>query len=685
MGSINALEMALFLLTVAPLARMVYTQSVSFTITNFSSSSNLLLLGNTVVGNDGSLDMTYNSSGATGPYFISRVLHSSPILMHNLTQGLAASFSTSFTFSIATNETNISGDGFTFIIAPSNVMPHTRSATAAAMGTYDVDLYTASNASLLHFVAVEYDTFLNLEYHDPDDHHVALDIHSLTSIEAQSLPSELVLKTTNFSRRLTTWIDYDALEHQLDVYLAVAPAQKTSAKKVLSYSKLSLWDYVLSSSYVGFTASTGIFQERHSIYDWNFSSRMVPIPIPIPIPPSPSPSPSSTRKKMLVVGLTISLGSVLLLVAVLFAAKKRLMSTGLHLDVDLMTAPRRFTYRELRMATGDFKEILGHGGSAKVYRGMITTSNAGVEHVAVKRISRASKHGEKEFKSEVLTIGRLRHRNLVHLYGWCSEKGELLLVYQFMPNGSLDKLLHPSGGTSGDVLGWPLRFNILRGVAAALVYLHVDCEKRIIHRDIKASNVLLDSNLNARLGDFGLARYFDHDQYCTESSATGVAGTWGYMAPEYAMSGRVTMESDIFSFGVLALEIACGRHPLPNPNAEESLVDYVWRKHEEGQLMHVADGRLQGQFDVDEMRCMIHIGLLCTHPDPRSRLPTIQVLQILRRDVELPELPVCRPTAVYVQVPTTKVYRSGILTSRPFSGPSDTASFLENIELSEPR
>ncbi|MCO5559174.1 hypothetical protein L7F22_012768 [Adiantum nelumboides] len=679
----KAISLALALCTVA---RLAYSQNVSFTFRDFSSTENLLILGNTTVSEDGSsLFMTYNSSGATGPYFISRVLYSTPILMHNLSQGLAASFSTSFTFSIATNQTDISADGFTFLMAPNNLLPTTRSATGAAMGLFDVEFYKGSNASLLQVVAVEYDTFLNLEYNDPDDHHVGLNINSLTSTIYKSLPPELVLKTTNLSRRLTTWIDYDALEHQLEVYLAVAPALKASATQILSYSKLSLWEYVKGTLYVGFTAGTGLFQEKNAIHDWNFTSWLVSVPDRPLLSPSPSPSvlpslPSGTTRIQIIVGTILGGFFMLLLLVLVFVWRKCLSPSGLHLDVDLMVAPRKFTFRELQTATGDFRERLGQGGSGEVFKGVITRNNAEVLHIAVKKIAKTSKQGEKEFRSEVTTIGKLRHKSLVHLYGWCHETGNLLLVYQFMPNGSVDKLLYAS---SPNVLSWPSRLSTLKGVAAALVYLHLGWEKMIIHRDVKASNVMLDSEMNARLGDFGLARFFDHDQYCTQASKTGVAGTFGYMAPEYAMSGRVTVESDIFSFGILALEVACGRRPFSSE--DESLLEFVWRKHEEGDLINVADDRMQGDFDMDEMRRVLCLGLICAHPDPKSRPPTRRVLQVLLGEVELPELPASKPMAIYVPVKAKRVYKDGIFTSRPRSSMSDASSLVENIELSAPR
>ncbi|XVE93580.1 hypothetical protein REPUB_Repub01dG0206900 [Reevesia pubescens] len=176
-------------------------------------------------------------------------------------------------------------------------------------------------------------------------------------------------------------------------------------------------------------------------------------------------------------------------------------------------------------------------------------------YVAVKRISKASKQGIKEYSSEVKIISRLRHKNLVKLVGWCQEKGELILVYEFMANGSLDS--HLFKGKSS--LTWEVRFKIVQGLASALFYLHEEVDHCILHRDIKTSNIMLDSSFNAKLGDFGLARLVDHAK---GSQTTHLAGTMGYMAPECVSSGRVSKESDVYSFGIVALEIACGRRSI---------------------------------------------------------------------------------------------------------------------------
>ncbi|RLN00705.1 L-type lectin-domain containing receptor kinase IX.1-like [Panicum miliaceum] len=221
-----------------------------------------------------------------------------------------------------------------------------------------------------------------------------------------------------------------------------------------------------------------------------------------------------------------------------------------------MTGPKRFRYGELAIATGNFsdKQKLGEGGFGSVYKGFLKDVNL---HVAIKRVSKGSKQGRKEYASEVRIISRLRHRNLVQLIGWCHGGSELLLVYEMMPNGSLDTHLYSA--SDGELLPWPLRHEIVLGLGSALLYLHQDWEQCVLHRDIKPSNVMLDASFHAKLGDFGLARLVDHGR---GSHTTVLAGTMGYMDPECIITGRASAESDIYSFGVVLLEIACGRRPM---------------------------------------------------------------------------------------------------------------------------
>lgn len=313
--------------------------------------------------------------------------------------------------------------------------------------------------------------------------------------------------------------------------------------------------------------------------------------------------------------------------------------------------PRPYSYQELKDAAGGFTkaDVLGRGGFGHVYRGVIRNADGSEMIVAIKKTAQNSMQGEREFRAEVLSIGRLRHKNLVHLLGWCHEDGELLLVYEFMTNSSLDRHLYSPHGQVQ--LPWDQRLRIVQGVAAALVYIHTEApEKCILHRDLKPSNVMLDSRMTARLGDFGLARIVEDTTFTAGVSLTHLAGTSGYMAPELAMAAKATTKSDMFSFGVLALEVASGRKPyLPihEDQPDVRLLDWVWQMHEAGKLLEVGDPALEGNLDEGQLQRVLHVGLLCTHPDPGLRPETRRVQQMLQEDAALPQLPPSRPVAFY--------------------------------------
>ncbi|XP_015159184.1 L-type lectin-domain containing receptor kinase IX.2-like [Solanum tuberosum] len=235
-----------------------------------------------------------------------------------------------------------------------------------------------------------------------------------------------------------------------------------------------------------------------------------------------------------------------------------------------------------------------------------------------------------------------RHKHLVQLIGWCHQKRELLLVYEFMPNGSLD--YHLFKGRSH--LTWPIRFKIAQGLASALLYLHDEWEQCVGHRDIKSSNIMLDSNFNAKLGDFGLARLVDHDK---GSQTTVLAGTMGYMAPECVTTGKASKETDVYSFGVVALEIACGRKPI-DPKAEEhqvNIIEWAWRLYGMGNLSEAVDPRLSSEFNEEEVEHLLIVGLWCAHPDNNCRPSIRQAIQVLNFEAPLPTLPPNMPVSTY--------------------------------------
>jgi serine/threonine protein kinase len=221
-------------------------------------------------------------------------------------------------------------------------------------------------------------------------------------------------------------------------------------------------------------------------------------------------------------------------------------------DWEVDFGPHRFSFKDLFIATRGFKQkkLLGAGGFGKVYKGVLPKSKM---EVAVKRVSHESRQGM-EFIAEVVSIGRLRHRNLVPLLGYCRRKGELLLVYDYMSNGSLEQYLYC--GDNKLSLNWEQRLHIIKGVAFGLFYLHEEWEKVVIHRDIKPSNVLLDGEMNGRLGDFGLSRLYDHG---SDPQTTHMVGTMGYLAPELVRTGKASTLTDVFAFGIFLLEVTCGQ------------------------------------------------------------------------------------------------------------------------------
>jgi len=266
-----------------------------------------------------------------------------------------------------------------------------------------------------------------------------------------------------------------------------------------------------------------------------------------------------------------------------------------------------------------------------VYRGILPTSKI---EIAVKKVSHESRQGMKQFVAEIVSIGRLRHRNLVPLLGYCRRKGELLLVYDYMPNGSLDKYLFDQPKVT---LSWTQRFRVIKGVASGLFYLHEEWEQVVIHRDVKASNVLLDGELNARLGDFGLARLYDHG---TDPQTTHVVGTLGYLAPEHSRSGKATPGTDVFAFGAFLLEVACGRRPIEQPGAadDDLLLDWVFSHWNRGEILEARDRCLGTDYVAEEVELVLKLGLLCSHSEPSARPSMRQVVQFLEGDFPLPEL-----------------------------------------------
>ncbi|XP_018505725.2 G-type lectin S-receptor-like serine/threonine-protein kinase At1g11410 isoform X3 [Pyrus x bretschneideri] len=283
-------------------------------------------------------------------------------------------------------------------------------------------------------------------------------------------------------------------------------------------------------------------------------------------------------------------------------------------------------------ATNNFasNNKLGRGGFGSVYKGVLDNG----KEIAVKRLAKNSGQGIGEFKNEVVLLSKLQHRNLVRIIGCCVQDEEKMLIYEYLPNKSLDFFIF--GEAKGAFLDWTRRFEIICGIARGILYLHQDSRLRIIHRDLKASNVLLDSYMNPKISDFGMARIFGAEQI--EANTNRVVGTYGYMSPEYAMEGLFSVKSDVYSFGVLLLEIVTGRkntsyyHDSPYSN----LVGHVWDLWKESRALEIIDSFLGESYPVDEVLRCIHIALLCVQEQANDRPLMSAVVSMLGNDAAIP-------------------------------------------------
>ncbi|CAN4107070.1 unnamed protein product [Withania somnifera] len=620
------LRQTIFLVLFVLLSRRVF--SVEFVYNGFNGveASNLRVNGVAKILKNGALRLTDETSRVVGHAF-----YKSPIKFKNSkSSGRVSSFSTAFAFGIVPEYAKLGGHGLAFTISRTKEMKGAfPSQYLGLLNVSDVGNFTN------HLFAVEFDTVQDFEFGDISDNHVGIDVNDLVSnasvnasyfSEGSSTKQNVLLQS---GKTIQAWIDYDSTRNLLNVTLSLSSIKPSYS--ILSYH-VDLSPILEEFMYVGFSASTGLLASSHYIFGWSFKMNEQAQSLDLDSLPS-LPRPKKDQTTLIV---ATSLSAVIFLAFGLILALYVIWKIK-NIDViepwELEIGPHRFSYKELKKATRGFrdKELLGFGGFGRVYKGTLPKTNT---VVAVKRINQEAKQGLQEFVSEIAIIGRLRHRNLVQLIGWCRQRGDLLLVYDFMPNGSLDKYIYDEPRV---VLSWNQRFKIIKGVASGLFYLHEEWEQTVIHRDIKAGNVLLDSEMNGRLGDFGLAKLYEHG---ANPSTTRVVGTLGYLAPELTKTGKPTTSSDVFAFGALLLEVACGRRPIEAKAMPEELiiVDWVWDKWKEGAILEIVDPRLSGEYDEMEALTVLKLGLMCSNNTPSKRPSMRQVVRYLEREVALPEM-----------------------------------------------
>ncbi|KAF8082753.1 hypothetical protein N665_0809s0054 [Sinapis alba] len=523
-----------------------------------------------------------------------------------------------------------SGHGMAFVVSHSTDFSH-----AEPTRFFGIFNTSSNGSSSTQVLAIELDISLAPELKDISDNHVGIDVNSAVSKLSANASYFSDKEGRNIDIKLLSgdpiqvWVDYQGTT--LNVTLAPLKVQKPS-RPLLSSTSINLTEIVQGRRmFFGFSGATGSIMSYQYILGWSFSKTMATLQsIDISkLPKVHHPSNKQTAPSLALDAL-LSLIAFLVL-GLLFGAYmyRRNLYAEVREEWEKEYGPLRFSYKSLHKATKGFSknEFLGRGGFGEVYKGTLSKSR----EVAVKRVSHDGEEGMKQFVAEIVCMRSLKHRSLVPLLGYCRRKRELLLVSEYMPNGSLDHYLFDHNKTS---LPWWRRLAILKDIASALSYLHTEADQVVIHRDIKAANVMLDAELNGRLGDFGMSRLYDRG---VEPTTTAAVGTVGYMAPELITMGPST-GTDVYAFGVFLLEVTCGRRPVESTLSAEKrfLITWVcdcWRR---SSLIDAKDPRLV-EFSSQEVERVLKLGLLCANLAPEGRPTMEQVVQYVNGNMTLPE------------------------------------------------
>uniref|UniRef100_A0A0D6R4E7 Protein kinase domain-containing protein n=1 Tax=Araucaria cunninghamii TaxID=56994 RepID=A0A0D6R4E7_ARACU len=597
-----------------------------------------------------------------------RAIYPSPIRLFDPKTSTPASFHTTFSFQIDRTSISVSGSdanghggsGLTFILVPDEV-------TVGRPGPWLGMLNDACEDEYKAF-AVEFDTYRNEEFGDPNDNHVGINLGSIvsnTTIDAAA--AGISLKNGSVVR---AWINYDGNKKWID--LSLGREQDSHQYKTIYAAPLDLSGFLKEYMFVGFSASTGHLTQIHNILSWNFSSTSQAY--------LRVPNEDTCEKKLFLWGrshrkppsafLIFTAVVVLCLITLLslYCNRKRPeMSKTSTVTLARKKQrprpphkPRKFSMSEVSLATRSFSEseILGYGERGIFFKGTLQNGSS----VAIKRFSpRLILHAgldRRKIMKEIGILSRLRHPNLVPLRGWCSDKKELILIYEYMSNGSLDKWLFARG-----ILPWTRRFKVVKDIAEALCFLHNGWERSLLHKNVKISNVLLDITFRAVLGDFGLI----HTSMNYQDRSSGAKNLIGgsdeidhdqILRPPEGIHLEVPNEKlDVFGFGVIVLEILSGRRSLDQdrPKEEVDLVEWAWSLYENEKLIQVVDSRLSKTYNQEEAICLSIIGLLCTMNDPRMRPSMEEVLWYINGEKPLPHLPSIRPTSFFLYPSTTEL------------------------------